>query len=295
MRKPITLVVLAAWMWSRYGWPKQIDGFGPSGQAIIEYSIYDAIAAGFSKIVIILSKSLEKDFREKFQWTFFDKIQTEIVFQEKDVWLYWFENPNDRQKPRWTGHAMLSSKDSVQEPFAVINADDYYGSHSMQLMADSLQNIDVNQSIVMGYTLGQTLSDHGTVNRWVCRIDEKNELIWVVEHLKIFQENGKIFDQDKTELSDSDVVSMNFWWFHPDVFVHTERLFKEFLSEYISTQNEFFIPLIVDDLIHNHGHTCKVIRTPDSWFWVTNPNDKAIVQQAFNHLVEQWTYPKQLR
>lgn len=299
MMKP-TLVVLAAGMGSRYGGLKQVDGLGPNGETIIDYSVYDAIRAGFGKIVFIIRKSIEADFKAAFSNKFSDKIAVELVFQELDILPEGFICPADRVKPWGTGHAVWVAKDVVKEPFAVINADDFYGRHSFVQLAEAFKTVAAEgESFMVGFKLKNTLSEEGTVSRGVCSVDAKSNLVDVVEHTKIGHEDGAIFnteeDGSKKTLSGDCVVSMNFWGFTPDFFVHTERIMKDFLeANSDNLKSEFYIPLIVNKLLEEKKATCKVLTTESSWFGVTYAGDKPIVMAQLKALADSGEYPSPL-
>jgi UTP-glucose-1-phosphate uridylyltransferase len=249
-----SLVILAAGMASRYGSMKQVEGFGPSGETIMDYSIYDAIQAGFDKVVFIIRKEFYENFREAIGKKIEEKVKVEYVFQELSSYTEGFEVPAERTKPWGTAHAILCAEEKVQEPFAVINADDFYGRDSFEKAYSFLMNecSDTIYSII-GYELLNTLSDHGTVNRGVCELDGTGNLISVVERLNISKQGNKIICDDEHlphELSVDTHVSMNFWCFSPSVFPYTEKVFKEFLAENVSKpKSEFFIPIVADRFI----------------------------------------------
>jgi dTDP-glucose pyrophosphorylase len=226
-----TLVILAAGMASRYGSMKQVEGFGPSGETIMDYSIYDAIRSGFGKVVFIIRKEFEKNFRQLAGKKIEDKIKVEYVFQELNKYADGFEIPKERTKPWGTAHAVLCADEKVKEPFAVINADDFYGKDGFVKASDFLIN-DCNEKTfsIIGYELLKTLSEHGTVNRGVCEVDNKENLVSVVERLNVSKVGDKIVCNDEhlpKELALDTHVSMNFWCFHPSVFDYTKKIFKE--------------------------------------------------------------------
>lgn len=301
MTKP-TLVILAAGMGSRYGGLKQIDGVGPSEEGIIEYSIYDAIRAGFGKVVFIIRKDIEAPFREKFDGRFEDKIEVAYAFQGMDSFVPSDVDHTKREKPWGTTHAMLVAKDVCDEPFAVINADDYYGIKGFQKMADFLNN-ECSPTLfsMCGYVLHRTLSDHGTVNRGVAAVDENDLLVDVNERLKI--ERGAdgipayVGDDDgkKYPLTDNDVVSMNFWGFHPSIFATIEAGFADFArANTDSPRAEYLIPELIDGMIKDGSAKVKVLVTDDKWYGVTYQEDKPKVQAAFTKLVDDEVYPSPL-
>lgn len=299
MSKP-TLVILAAGMGSRYGGLKQIDGVGPSEEGIIEYSIYDAIKAGFGKVVFIIRKDIEAPFREKFDGHFGDQIEVAYAFQEKDSYVPAGIDPAEREKPWGTAHAMLVAKEVTQEPFAVINADDYYGQRAFQQMADFLnQEASPQLMSMVGYILDNTLSDHGTVNRGVAQVDDNHHLESVAERLKIERIDGAISylgdDGARYPLQAKDVVSMNFWGFHPSIFDRNLTEFERFAQEHVGQPRaEFLIPELVDGMINDGSAQVKVLVSEDRWYGVTYQEDKPRVQASFQLMVDQGTYPTPL-
>ena len=301
MAKP-TLVILAAGMGSRYGGLKQIDGVGPSEEGIIEYSIYDAIRAGFGKVVFIIRKDIEAPFREKFDGKFGDQIEVAYAFQGMDSFVPADVDHSKREKPWGTTHAMLVAKDVCDEPFAVINADDYYGVKGFQKMADFLNNEASPELFSMcGYVLHRTLSDHGTVNRGVTVVTKDHMLQDVNERLKIERgADGKVTylgddDGKRHGLQDDDVVSMNFWGFHPSIFATIEEGFAEFArANTDSPRAEYLIPELIDGMIKDGSAKVKVLVTDDKWYGVTYQEDKPRVQEAFTKLVEDKVYPTPL-
>lgn len=288
-------------MGSRYGGLKQIDGVGPAEEGIIEYSIYDAIRAGFGKVVFIIRRDIEAPFKEKFSGLFGDRIEVEYAFQEMDSCLQPGQDASKREKPWGTAHAMLVARDVVNEPFAVINADDYYGVKAFQSMASFLVDECAPDLFSMvGYVLRNTLSDHGHVNRGVAAMDQDTMLTDVVERLKISRgDDGKVTylgeDGHKYELSDENLVSMNFWGFHPSIFKRTQELFTEFVDAHVDQPRaEFLIPEVVDSMVKNGEAKVKVLRSDDLWYGVTYQEDKPKVQEAFALLVQENAYPSPL-
>ena len=296
-----TLVILAAGMGSRYGGLKQIDGVGPSEEGIIEYSIYDAIRAGFGKVVFVIRKDIEAPFREKFDGKFKDDIEVAYAFQGMDSFVPEGIDPEKREKPWGTSHAMLVAKDVVDEPFAVINADDYYGVEAFQKMASFLvAEADPETFAMVGYVLHRTLSDHGTVNRGVTVVAEDYLLRDVNERLKIQRgTDSKVTylgeDGHRYELADDAVVSMNFWGFHPSIFDRLEKGFQEFAKDNVANPKaEYLIPELVDGMIKDGTASVKVLVSEDKWYGVTYQEDKPKVQEAFSMLVAENTYPSPL-
>lgn len=292
-----TLVVLAAGMGSRYGGLKQVDGVGPNGEAIIEYSVHDAVKAGFGKVVFIIRKDIETAFKDKIGSQFEGKIKVDYVFQELDSPINGITDWPHREKPWGTAHAMLVAKDAVNEPFAVINADDYYGVTSFKIMADYLKDGCTPQAQSMiGYVLDNTLSDHGTVNRGVCEMNDKNHLTDITERIKVKRDaEGAIRDEDGFHITDGSLVSMNFWGFHPSIFEEVEEQFVEFVAQHRDQPRaEFFIPLFVNRLIDEGKIHVDVLPCNDNWYGVTYQEDKEMVQNAFAEMVANGVYQNPL-
>lgn len=295
-----TLLILAAGMASRYGSMKQTEGFGPAGETIMDYSIYDAIRAGFGKVVFIIRKDFAEGFKASFEPKLASKIKTEYVYQEMDSYLGDLKVPEGRTKPWGTGHAVLCAKDVIKEPFAVINADDYYGQDAFVKAADFLNNkCSETEYAIIGYELERTLSDHGSVSRGVCQVDERNNLVSIKERTKIYKENGIITYEDEAGVKHTvpfdSSVSMNFWCFHPGLFEMTEELFLNFVKD--NTQNikaEFFIPILAEDFMDNHGGHISVIPTSSKWFGVTYKEDAPVVKASVDKLVADKVYPESL-
>ncbi|MBN2766665.1 MAG: nucleotidyltransferase [Paludibacteraceae bacterium] len=296
-----TLFVLAAGMGSRYGGLKQLDGLGPNGETIMDYSIYDAIKAGFGKIVFVIRKSFEADFRAVVVNKFKNLIDVEIVFQEiTDVPEGSTYNP-EREKPWGTNHAVLMGREVIKEPFAVINADDFYGQESFAILADFLRSVvgKTNEYCMIGYRVGNTLSESGSVSRGVCVVDENNLLKNVVERTHIEEKGGTIIYMDEkgeeVAIPAETPVSMNMWGFTPDYFDYSLEYFKQFLAENgDKLKSEFYIPLAVNNLIVEGRATCAVLDTPSKWFGVTYAEDRPQVVLKINELVRKGVYPKQL-
>ncbi|MCG8410016.1 MAG: nucleotidyltransferase [Bacteroidales bacterium] len=297
----LTLLVLAAGMGSRYGGLKQLDQVGPSGETIIDYSVYDAIEAGFNKVVFIIRKDIEKEMKELLFDKYSQKIKVEYVFQEIDKVPAGTTIPTDRVKPWGTGHAVLMAKDIINEPFVVINADDFYGKSAFKVVADYMKSQQDNlkgKNCMAGYLLKNTLSENGTVSRGVCQVNNNHDLVEITEITKIGKENDKIIakDTDETiELNGNSFVSMNFWGFTPDVFPELEKEFKEFIinnSENI--KSEYYIPNIVSHQINNKLASVKVLEATDQWFGVTYKEDKPVVVEKINKLTQEGKYPNKL-
>ncbi len=294
-----TLVILAAGMASRYGSLKQIQSFGPSGETIMEYSIYDAIRAGFGKVVFIIRKDFEADFREKFGGKLEGKIKVEYVFQDLNANLKNGPAPAERTKPWGTAHAVLCAKEVVKENFAVINADDFYGRDAFQRAADFCKNgCNEKTYCIIGYELLKTLSDHGTVNRGVCEVDANGNLTAIAERLNISNQQGKIIcddNQQPREIPIDSSVSMNFWCFHPSVFAISQQMFDDFVEENKGNPKaEFFIPIVADHFTKSGMGVIPVIPTSSSWFGVTYKEDAPSVQAALDKLVAEGEYPSAL-
>ena len=300
MVKP-TLLVLAAGMGSRYGSLKQMDGVGPNREAIIDYSVYDAIRAGFGKVVFVIRHSFEKEFREVFSAERFGgRIAVEFVFQELDYLPEGASVPEGRVKPWGTNHAVMMAADAVHEPFAVINADDFYGRDGFRVLGQWLSKADgQNRYCMVGYRVGNTLSESGTVARGICRTDANNYLTGVVERTDIARVDGRITftgdDGQPTTTDDNTPVSMNMWGFTPDYFRYSEEYFKEFLRANIDNPKaEYYIPLMVNKLITEGTATVEVLDTTAKWFGVTYAADRQGVVDKIRALVDAGEYPAKL-
>ena len=293
-----TLLILAAGMASRYGSMKQTEAFGPSGETIMDYSIYDAINAGFGKVVFIIRKDFADRFQENFANKLKGKIEVDYVYQEMDAHVDTEVHP-ERTKPWGTGHAILCAMETIKEPFAVINADDYYGTDAFKKAATFLQQqCDEQTYAIIGYELGKTLSEHGTVSRGVCEVDESDALQSIVERTKIYKSgNQVVFEEENNEieLSPSSSVSMNFWCFHPSVFELSKKLFHDFLqSQGKELKSEFYIPIIADHFIRSQHNKIKVIPTTSQWFGVTYKEDAEGVKKSIDNLISTQVYPESL-
>lgn len=303
MVKP-TLLVLAAGMGSRYGALKQMDGVGPNNEAIIDYSIYDAIRAGFGKVVFVIRHSFADTFTAIFnKERFGGKIEVEVVYQELDYLPEGFSVPEGREKPWGTNHALMMAKDVIKEPFAVINADDFYGADAYKVIGDYLSQRDGEKGhyCMVGYAVNKTLSENGTVSRGVCSINEEGFLSSIVERTKIERNaEGTIVFHDLGEdeaLEEETPVSMNLFGFTPDYFEHSEDYFKKFLSDPATQANlkaEFFIPLMVNTLIGDGTAKLKVLSTTADWFGVTYQADKPQLVAKIEELIEAGVYPRNL-
>lgn len=286
-------------MASRYGSMKQIEAFGPGGETIMDYSVYDAIHTGFDKVVFIIRKEFAENFKAIFEPRLKGKIETVYAFQDLDDNTEGFTIPPERKKPWGTAHAVLSAMDDVNEPFAVINADDFYGRDAFEKAVKFLtEEVSDTRYSLIGYELPKTLSKNGTVSRGVCEVDESGNLVSVMERTKIFKEGDKIIYEDeggKHEVSSDSKVSMNFWCFHPSVFPFIKELFQQFLRDNINEPKaEFFIPIVGDAFIKEKGGTIKVIPTSSQWFGVTYKEDAPDVKEKINELVSSGEYPASL-
>jgi NDP-sugar pyrophosphorylase family protein len=294
----LTLLVLAAGIGSRYGGIKQIDGFGPHGETIMDYSLFDAIRAGFTKVVFIVREEILEIVREKFAPKAKDKIEVDFVIQPQNKFIpEQYQNP-ERVKPWGTGHAILCARHKIKEPFVVINADDFYGKDAFLSMADFFAKDTTGSHAMVGYTLKNVLSEHGSVSRGVGETDQQGYLKSVVERTTIVVENGKIISREKNgdvELSPDAPTSMNFWGFRPDVFDLTAEMFDDFVSQnHKNIKAEFFIPLMVNDLIHTGKGKVKVLGGGKIWFGVTYKEDKEAVSKKIKELVDRGEYPQKL-
>ncbi len=297
-----TLFVLAAGMGSRYGGLKQLDGLGPNGETIMDYSIFDAIRGGFGKIVFVIRRDFEQDFRDKVLSKYEGHIPTELVFQAIDDLPEGFTCPAERAKPWGTNHAVLMGKDVINEPFAVINADDFYGRDAFAVMGKWLSNLpegSTGKYSMVGFRVCNTLSENGTVARGVCATNESGMLTDVVERTEIMRVDGVISYKDENgewqPVGEETPVSMNFWGFTPDYFKYSEAQFIDFLKENIDKpKSEFFIPLVVDTLINSGKATCEVLDTTAKWFGVTYAADRPGTVEKIQSLVDAGEYPNKL-
>ncbi len=295
-----TLLILAAGMASRYGSMKQVDGFGPHGETIIDYSIYDAIKAGFGKVSFIIREEFAEPFKAIFEPKLKGRIETDYVYQSYDLKPFGIDKTIERAKPWGTAHAVLAARNQIHEPFCVINADDFYGYDAFKKMADFL-NTEVadDKFSIIGYQVDKTLSDYGTVSRGVCQVNAEGNMVAINERLKVyFAKDGSVVYEENGEevpLPSNTPVSMNFWGFTPAVFDKTVPLFKAFVEAHENDPKaEFFIPLIGDELIKSGEAAFKVIPTDAKWFGVTYKEDKPIVQKCISTLVDNGTYPENL-
>ena len=295
-----TLFVLAAGMGSRYGGLKQMDGLGPNGETIMDYSIFDAIRGGFGKVVFVIRRDFEADFRNIILKKYENHIPVELVFQDLNNLPEGFTCPEGRTKPWGTNHAVLMGKEVIREPFAVINADDFYGRDSFAVLGKALSALDgkKNTYCMVGYRVGNTLSESGAVARGICSKNEKGYLTTVVERTEIMRIDGNVAYKDGENwvtIDDNTPVSMNMWGFTPDYFEHSEAYFKEFLAENISNlKAEYFIPLMVNKLINEGTATVEVLDTTSKWFGVTYASDRQPVVDKIAALVAAGEYPNKL-
>lgn len=299
-----TLFLLAAGMGSRYGGLKQLDGLGPNGETIMDYSIYDAIHAGFGKLVFVIRKDFEDDFRKKIISKYEDHIPCELVFQSLNDLPEGFTVPEGRTKPWGTNHAVLMGKDVINEPFAVINCDDYYGPDSFKVMGEFLSKLpegSKNKYAMVGFRVGNTLSESGTVSRGICDTNDQHLLTSVVERTKIQRMDGEVKYLDENDVwvatPENTPVSMNFWGFTPDYFQYSMDYFKGFLSDpknMANLKSEFFIPLLVDKVINDGTATVEVLDTTSKWFGVTYPEDRPEVVAKLKALMDAGVYPQKL-
>ena len=303
-----TLFLLAAGMGSRYGGLKQLDGLGPSGETIMDYSIYDAIEAGFGKIVWVIRKDFETQFREQILSKYEGKVQCELCFQSVDALPEGFTVPEGREKPWGTNHAVLMGKDVIKEPFCVINCDDFYNRDAFKVIGKFLADLPEGakgQYAMVGFRVGNTLSENGTVSRGICSKNAEDCLTTCVERTKIARlEDGSVAYRDNNDengewvvVDENTPVSMNMWGFTPDYFEYSEEYFKEFLSDKKNLENlksEFFIPLMVNKLINDGTATCKVLDTTSKWFGVTYSEDRPATVERIQSLVDDGTYPAKL-
>ncbi len=295
-----TLLILAAGMGSRYGGIKQIDPFGPNGETIIDYSLYDAIRSGFGKVVFIIREELKEDFIRLFGPKLEGKIEYDFAIQGFQSYVPADLSSVKREKPWGTGHAVLCAWDQTETPFAVINADDFYGFEAFKTMADFLSsNTDDAMHAMIGYQIKNTLSENGTVSRGVCVTTPEGLLINVTERTKIIkQENGEIAFLDEGDpviLGENTPVSMNFWGFMPSVFPEIKDLFETYAREnFEAPKAEFYIPKVMSYLIDSEKGNCKVFESASDWFGVTYPEDKEMVINQLNRLICEGKYPNKL-
>ena len=295
-----TLLILAAGMGSGFGGLKQVEPVGPNGEAIIDYSIYDAIKAGFGKVVFIIRESFADAFKENFDAKLKGKIEVEYVYQELDMLPEGFKLPEGREKPWGTAHAILVAKNVINEPFCALNADDFYGFNAYKAMAKFLtESEDSMEYSMVGYKLNDTLSEFGSVSRGICGEDKNNNLVKIVETLKIIKRGNEIIsienDGSETLLTGNEIASMNNWGFKPSVFEQLEKRFSQFLkTEIDKPKSEMYIPSVVFDLIDDKVATVKVLEANSPWFGVTYKEDKPFVIEKINVLIANNEYPEKL-
>ncbi len=300
MAKPKpSLLVLAAGIGSRYGGLKQIDQVGPSGETIMDYSIYDAIRAGVEKIVFVIREEILPEFEEVIGSRLRHKIEVDYAFQELSMIPEGFTCPDNRKKPWGTGHAILVARGKIREPFIVINADDFYGERSFQVVVDHLMHSREDEYAMVGFRLDKTLSDFGQVARGICKSDKNNFLRSIVEVTNIERRKDKIVFADGAgrviNLSGEEVVSMNIWGFYSNVFDYLEQSFSSFLDlESGNPKSEYYIPTLIFELLHQNKAMVKVLESHESWFGVTYREDKPDVIRKIRLLVDRGVYPESL-
>ncbi len=295
------LVVLAAGLGSRYGSLKQIDQFGPNGETIIDYSIYDAIKAGFGKVVFVIRQNIEAEFKEVFYGKFSDKVDIDYVLQEIDKIPANVKAPEGREKPWGTGHAVMLALEKIHEPFGVINADDFYGASAIKMLHDQLASFEVTtvKACLIAYQLSNTLSDFGHVSRGICTINDRHILTDVVEHTHIIKRGEDVyFIDEKNErhpLTGKELISMNLMGFTPTVLDFFIRGFQKFLSNpSYDHKKEFYLPTALNDIASSTTNTVHVLETSEKWFGVTYREDKPIAEKKLKKLVETGKYPSPL-
>lgn len=295
-----TLLILAAGMGSRYGGLKQIDGVGPNDEILLEYSIYDALQAGFGKIVFVIRKDIEAAFMEKIGNKIAEVAEIDFVYQEYDTPITGVDVFPNREKPWGTGHAILVAYETIKEPFAVINADDYYGVDGFRSMARFLTSDCAPEHFCMiGYVLANTLSENGFVSRGVCEVDANFKLLSVTERTKIGREaDGQICYEEagqKVALPDETYVSMNFWGFHPSIFESLRKDFVQFVQDnWEKPKAEFYIPTAVNNMMNHQGLKVSLLPSQDLWYGVTYQEDRGTVTRAFQQFIAEGRYPEKL-
>jgi UTP-glucose-1-phosphate uridylyltransferase len=293
-----TLVILAAGMASRYGSMKQTQGFGPSGETIMEYSIYDAIKAGFTKVVFIIREDFAESFKAALEPKLNGRIETTYVYQALNSYTNGFEVPIERAKPWGTGHALLCTKDAVTTPFVIINADDFYGAEAFATAAKFFSTTESNDGALVAFQLGKTLSENGSVSRGVCVAGENLNLVSVTERTKIYKtDSGIVYEEGERQfpLEKNAPVSMNFWCFRPNIYAVTEQLFAEFLqAQGNELKSEFYMNAVVEAMIKNNIANFKVLQSAAQWVGVTYKEDAPAVQTAIDNLILNGSYPKNL-
>jgi dTDP-glucose pyrophosphorylase len=297
--KKTTLVIMAAGIGSRFGGGiKQLEPIGPNNELIIHYSIYDAIKAGFNKVVFVIRKELEEDFKTIIGNKISNNIEVEYVYQDINNLPDGFIKPENRTKPWGTGQAILACKKAVKEPFVVINADDYYGQEAFKQLHDYIVNLNINNNIfdfcMAGFIISNTLSENGTVTRGICKIDKNNFLLECNE-TKNIQKKNNIIISDSGNISELNFVSMNMWGLTPDFICELEKRFVNFLENLSEPEKEeFLLPIIIDNMIKEKIAKVKLLKTNDKWFGVTYKEDTEYVKKSINSLIENNIYPKKL-
>ena len=294
-----TLLVLAAGMGSRYGGLKQLDPVGPSGEIIIDYSVYDALRSGFGKVVFLIRRDIELAFKDFVEGRYGDAIEIGYAYQSVEDLPVGFVPPAGRTKPWGTGHAMLMARDEIAGPFAVINADDFYGRSGFEVLAAHFRGCDSAEFALVGFELDKTLSENGSVSRGVCSIDSAGYLEDVSECTKIEKRDGRIVNSAEgegySEFRGDELVSMNMWGFEPSVFEELDSRFQSFLAEHAEDpKSEFYIPYAVDGMIKSGVSKVKVLSSHDQWYGVTYREDKPLVEAGIRSLVESGVYPERL-
>lgn len=297
-----TLLILAAGMGSRYGGLKQLDQLGPSGETLMDYAIYDAIKAGFDQVVFVIRKDFEDTFKARFIEPLSGKIAVEYVFQDIHIQVEGVSNLEERKKPWGTAHAIMAAKEVIKNPFAVINADDFYGRSAFIGMANYLKNVEAPQKghyALMAYILKNTLSPHGSVSRGICQVNAENQLVEIIERKKIYLEVDGIYfptqDGGKEILNEHELVSMNFWGFTPDLFETLEARFPDFVR---ANQNdlkaEFLIPEVIQDMMQEQSAQVDVLTSDAHWIGITYQEDKPEAMSKLRDLIDQNIYPARL-
>jgi len=296
-----SLLILAAGIGSRYGSLKQMDEFGPSGETLIDYSVFDASRAGFHKITFVISRNMENEFREIFSKRYQDEIEVHYVLQEIEDVPEGIQVSTHRIKPWGTGHAVLVVASKINEPFAVLNGDDFYGAESFKILFSYLSSLDKadKRYCLVGYKLSRTLSEHGYVSRAICELDEEGYLKSIVERTHVLKIQGKIAYQDEEgtmiPIEEDPIVSTNLMGFTPSVFSHLEFYFERFIQKHSqNAKTEFFLPDILNQIIQSHKARVKVLKTEENWFGVTYKEDKTAVTKKIQDLVHQGIYPENL-
>lgn len=295
-----TLVIMAAGMGSRYGGLKQIDPVGPSGEIVLDYSVYDAIQTGFGKVVFVIRKDIEQPFKDAVGAKYQGQIEVDYAFQELDDLPEGFPVPVEREKPWGTGQAILACREMVAAPFAVINADDFYGRGSFELLSNKLQQFksDELECCLIGFKLRNTLSEHGSVARGICEIDSEGRLVDIVERLKIEKVGNAARDNvdgEQVDLTADEIASMNMWGFTPAIFEKLEEYFRIFLKDKIEVpKSEYLIPEVVATLMKSEGMSVEVLETASKWLGVTYSDDKPLVMAGIRDMVDAGDYPESL-